>query len=535
MRSSLIKPLFYVVLDHKALLVDVKTNKKMYSVKKALSLKVFAVALVAVVAYFGWSQVYALAEGPARVQVIIGFTSLPQAADEAMVKSVGGEVRHTFHLIPAMSVVVPESAVAGISKNPRVEYIEYDGTLTGADMELDDSWGVKRVNAGVVHASGTTGVGVKVAVIDSGIDLTHPDLAANYAGGYDFVNNDTNPADDLGHGTHVAGIVAALDNNTGVVGVAPGVQLYALKVLNAENFAYWSDVVRAVEWAVDNGIQITNTSLVGAQGSLAMKDAYDASYALGMFHVASAGNSGTCDISRKSTVTYPAKYDSLVAVGATTQTDTRPCWSSTGSEVELSAPGEGVRSTYFSGTYASMNGTSMASPHVAGAAALLIAAGITDANGNGFINDDIRLKLRETSVDIGANGLDKEFGYGLIDAASAVASISDPGTGTTPTEVSVSSLTYNLSGSGKNRDRNLDVVVRLVDDLGAAVGDAQINLEVKLDGVVVKTASVITDSTGTARTTITNAASGCYVTTILSVVGTPLTWDTLTPANQYCK
>ena len=132
--------------------------------------------------------------------------------------------------------------------------------VVAVDLELDDSWGVKRIGAGPVHQQGLWGAGVTVAILDSGIDYTHPDLALNYAGGYDFVNDDDDPFDDNAHGTHVAGIVAARDDDAGVVGVAPYARLYALKVLDASGNGSFSDVIAAMQWAVDHGAQVTNNS-----------------------------------------------------------------------------------------------------------------------------------------------------------------------------------------------------------------------------------------------------------------------------------
>ena len=110
---------------------------------------------------------------------------------------------------------------------------DLDLKIHAIDAELDNTWGVKRIGAGIVHDGGNEGLGVKVAIIDSGIDYTHPDLNGNFAGGHDFVNGDTDPMDDNGHGTHVAGSAGAEDNSSGVVGVAPQAQLYALKVLSS--------------------------------------------------------------------------------------------------------------------------------------------------------------------------------------------------------------------------------------------------------------------------------------------------------------
>ena len=162
--------------------------------------------------------------------VIIGFKSTPGPADKAMVRGHGGDIKYSYTIINAIAAKLPEQAIENIQRNPRVTYVEMDGEVHTLDTELDNSWGVKRIGAGTVHDSGNKGTGVNVAIIDTGIDYTHSDLNDNYIGGYDFVNGDSDPMDDNGHGTPCAGIVAAEDNGKGVVGVAPEAHLYAVKV-----------------------------------------------------------------------------------------------------------------------------------------------------------------------------------------------------------------------------------------------------------------------------------------------------------------
>ena len=188
-----------------------------------------------------------------RIDVLIGFAGTPGPPEEALVRAVGGLVKHRYHLVPAIAANVPPQAVAALRANPRVTVVESDVRVFAVDLELDDSWGAKRIGAGTVHQQGIWGVGVGVAILDTGIDYTHPDLALNYAGGYDFVNDDGDPFDDNAHGTHVAGIVAARDDDAGVVGVAPHATLYALKVLDASGNGSFSNVIAAMQWAVDHG------------------------------------------------------------------------------------------------------------------------------------------------------------------------------------------------------------------------------------------------------------------------------------------
>ena len=382
-----------------------------------------AVIFALVVSLIGPATV--AASPPEMVKVLIGFDRQPSSDEAAIVRGAGGSIKHTYHLVPAIAASIPEAAIQGLLRNPRVTRVEPDITVYAIDTELDNSWGVKHIGAGTVHDGGNKGTGVKIAIIDSGIDYNHLDLDDNYAGGYDFFNDDADPMDVDGHGTHVAGIIAAEDNEFGVVGVAPGAELYALKALEGGT-GYYSDVIAAVQWAVDNGIQVTNNSY-GSPGDpgVTVKEAFDNAYAAGVVHIAAAGNEGNPP-GRGDNVIYPARWNSVIAVAATDESNKRARWSSTGLDVELSAPGVNINSTLPGGVFGGMSGTSMASPHVAGTAALVLANGtLTDENGDATINNiDLRLLLQRTADPLGNSWL---YGYGLVDAYEAA-----PPTGNIP-------------------------------------------------------------------------------------------------------
>ena len=359
-------------------------------------------------------------------KVIIGFVDKPNQADENMIRGLGGKTKYTYHIINAKAVEIPEQAIDRIKKNPRVKYVEEDGEVHAHDIELDNSWGVERIGAGIVHDRDNTGAGVKVAIIDTGIDYTHTDLNDNYYGGYDFVNNDADPMDDAGHGSHCAGIVAAEDNGKGVVGVAPEAHLYGIKVLDSSGSGSWSNVIAGIEWSVDNDMQIISMSLGGGD-YIGVEKACDAAYSADIVIVASAGNSGNPP-GRGDNVGYPAKYSSVIAVAATDPDDKRARWSSTGPAVELATPGVNIYSTILNDDYGYKSGTSMAGPHVAGTAALVIASGITDGEyglSNGKINDEVRMRLQVTADDLGDPGRDHLYGYGLVDADEAAPQTAD--------------------------------------------------------------------------------------------------------------
>jgi len=286
--------------------------------------------------------------------------------------------------------------------------------------EQELPWGVDRIDADLVADNGA---GINVAVLDSGIDNDHEDL--NVAGGVNFVAKkirgkwrvDPNAwDDDNGHGTHVAGTIAAKDNELGVVGVAPDVNLFAVKVLDKNGEGYYSDVIAGIQWSIDNGMDVISMSL-GGPDDAALHAVCDAAYAAGIVIVAATGNEWGA-------VIYPAAYDSVIAVAATDINDAVPGWSNYGPEVDVAAPGVDILSTYKGGGYALSDGTSMATPHVSGAVALLLnsAVGIYDGDSDGTWDPvEVKAKLTGTAEDLGAPGWDQYSGYGLVDAQAVAA------------------------------------------------------------------------------------------------------------------
>ncbi len=274
-------------------------------------------------------------------------------------------------------------------------------------------WGVDRIDADLAWAT-TRGAGIKVAVIDTGIDLDHPDLKENIKGGYNALNPRKSCNDDNGHGTHVAGIIAARQNGIGVVGVAPEADLYAVKVLNSRGIGFVSDIIEGLDWCIQNGIQVANMSL-GGGGTTSYHEAIQKAYQAGIVLVAAAGNDGV-----DNSVNYPAAYPEVIAVSATDSNDVLSSFSSRGPEVELAAPGVEIDSTWNDGYYRTASGTSMATPHVSGAAALVLAAGRANTP------DDVRAILQSTADDLGAEGRDAWYGWGLVDAEEAATGAQTP-------------------------------------------------------------------------------------------------------------
>ncbi|MEE8425221.1 MAG: S8 family peptidase, partial [Elusimicrobiota bacterium] len=220
----------------------------------------------------------------------------------------------------------------------------------------------------------STGRGVKVAVVDTGIDFQHPDLAANYKGGYNALDKKKPPLDDHGHGTHVAGTIAAVKDGRGVVGVAPNASLYAVKVLDKNGGGRLTSIIKGIVWTGNNGIQVANMSLGSPVGSLFMRMAVMYAESRGVAIVAAAGNSG-------GSVGYPAAYGETIAVAASDSGDRIARFSSRGKQVNFIAPGVNIKSTLPGGKYGTFSGTSMASPHVAGLAVLAVAQGHSGKDG----------------------------------------------------------------------------------------------------------------------------------------------------------
>jgi subtilisin/minor extracellular protease Epr len=371
-------------------------------------------------------------EDEADEPVIIGFKGKLDKRDrELLVKEHKGKVSHSYTIINAVAARIPSKAIDKFKKNPNVKYVECDYIFNATAQQLP--WGVNHIGAPIVHGYDRGG-GIKVAILDTGIDYDHPDLHDNYMGGIDYVNDDDDPMDDQGHGTHCAGIVAAMDNEMGVIGVAPEVSLYGVKILDSGGHGYTSDIIAGIEWSVNNDMQVLSMSFGGWQSISALQEACDAASNSGVVLVAAAGNRGSSWMPSGSNwdiVDYPARYESVIAVAATDSMDERPYWSSTGASVELAAPGVDINSTYWDDTYTTKQGTSMACPHVSGTAALILATpedtardanndGTYETDGDGvWTNNEVRAILQATADDLGDPGRDNLYGFGLVNASKA--------------------------------------------------------------------------------------------------------------------
>ena len=346
-----------------------------------------------------------------KVDVIIGFSEGPGKRNQhkAMIEGLGGDVGRDFTIINAVTARLPLQAVEALSKRHEVRYVEPDYKVSLISQQVP--WGIDRVFGSESYTFPTwdtsRGDGVAVAVLDTGIDENHVDLP-KLLGGVNTIDDTHWGSDVYGHGTHVAGTIAAVDNDMGVVGVSPNAGLYAVKVLNDSGGGTYSSVIAGIEWAVNNNIPIINMSLGGGIHSTALKDAVDAAYAGGTLLVAAAGNDGDST----DNVLYPARYSSVIAVSASDSNDKMASFSSRGPSVELIAPGVGILSLYPGNYMVRWDGTSMATPHVAGGAATLWGS---DAS---LSNVEVRQLLQDTAQDLGLPA--DHQGYGLVRTDLAV-------------------------------------------------------------------------------------------------------------------
>jgi len=359
-------------------------------------------------------SIFLLSIGMASILVVSGFNGTYKAESE-LIKAIvifnedtygtqnESYILEKFEIIKkrnlsrilAVSCELPIELLQRIREHAGVSSVEVDQIVSAFDGPSQASsqvtpTGISRINAN--EGVSSAGANVKVAVIDTGIDYLHPDLEHNYMGGYDFVNDDPLPMDDNGHGTHVAGTIAAEDNGFGVIGVAPQAELYGVKVLDHEGSGWNSDVIAGILWAADNDMDVANLSLGMEGNSQAMQQAIEDATKAGVTVVVAAGN----DYDDANNY-IPASYEEAITVSAIADFDGEPgglspqsygfggqrveiaddafaSFSNYGSAVDLAAPGQDILSTWPGGNYETISGTSMASPHVAGAAALYIAS-----------------------------------------------------------------------------------------------------------------------------------------------------------------
>lgn len=316
----------------------------------------------------------------------------------------------------AAVISVPEGDLPSVERELRLsglfKAVERDYLVEAAadpnDTYYAAQWALPKIAAPLSWTL-STGTGVVVAVVDSGAQLDHPDLAGRLLPGRDFINDDSDPSDDNGHGTRMTGIIVARKNNgQGLAGVAPDAMVLPVKVLDAAGSGPYSDVADGVTWAVDHGARVVSLSLVGTAPSSLLESAVDYATANGVVTVASSGNWGTDQPG------YPAAFDGVVAVGATTEGDARPTFSNYGSWLSVSAPGVNIVTTDMASSYSASTGTSPAAAVASGVFALLFARepSLTGA--------EAIQRVEQGATDLGGGGWDPYFGYGRVDSYAAL-------------------------------------------------------------------------------------------------------------------
>jgi len=365
----------------------------------------------------GRAQLKVRRKGKSRESKIVGFKEeVSISARESILEDYGIKVKKYLPIANAClcEVQTSKASFQSLASHPEIEFIEDDYTAKIQIMPVisqsckilaqEIPWGIERVGAPEVWNQ-VKGEGIKVGIIDTGVDVNHPDLKDNIKETASTFR-DRKPYDDNGHGTHVAGTIAALDNDIGVVGLAPQAQIYSVKAFDAKGRGQVSNIIDGLSWCVRQKVHIINMSFGIDLRSRALQRAIRRVREHNIVMVAAAGNAGGDD-----TVSYPAKYPEVIAVAAADYKNQAAEFSSGGSEVDIMAPGVDITSTFPDQTYRKLSGTSMVCPHVTGAIALL-------ASYRGIKADNIISMILGSAKDL---GLPKEKqGAGLLDIKKAV-------------------------------------------------------------------------------------------------------------------
>ncbi|KJS02036.1 MAG: hypothetical protein VR68_03985, partial [Peptococcaceae bacterium BRH_c4a] len=336
--------------------------------------------------------------GDGEKTYLVGLKNQEKGLEKAKAK---GKIKRKYKHLPLAAVKMTPGKAKELGKDSDILFVEPDGLVRAEEAF---PWNASEISADLSLSRSFTGKGIKIAVLDTGIDQSHEDIKV--AGGAAFIDEKAGLSpesagdytDDNGHGTHGAGIIAALANGKGTIGVASGSALYSAKVLDGAGAGTYSQVIAAVDWAIEHNMDIICMSLGGEQYSRALEQAMQKAYDSGILLVAAAGNGGE--------ILYPAKYAPVIAVGAVDRNRQRASFSSTGPELEIMAPGVGIDSTLPGNKYGTMSGTSAAAPHIAGAAALIWSYRPE------LTNIQIRDLLKANALPLGSPA---EYGYGLVD------------------------------------------------------------------------------------------------------------------------
>ena len=397
---------------------------------------------------------------------------VPDCKIKNMFAAHGATVTGEISQIGVKLIKVPdhtlETVKATLKKNTNVESVEYN-FFAEPHMEPNDpgyssQWYLSKISAPAGWDINQGSVNIPIAIIDSGVDADHPDLAAKLVTGYNFVNNNTNTDDVYGHGTAVAGTAAAITNNfIGIAGTACESTIMPLLTLGSDGWATYYNVARAVTFAADNNVRVINISLGGSSSSITMQNAINYAWNKGVIIIASAGNNNS------SAPVYPAACDNVVSVSATTSSDTRSSFSSYGNTIDVSAPGSYIYTTRWYGGYGYWNGTSFSSPIVAGLAALVLSVNPD------LTNAQVVNLIEQNADDLGTEGYDIYFGHGRVNVYNTLIATSgeipDP-------DVTDPSAVITSPENGSTVNGLITVTVNATDDVGVA------DVELHVDGAL---------------------------------------------------
>ncbi|MBI3859133.1 MAG: S8 family serine peptidase [Thaumarchaeota archaeon] len=405
------------------------------------------------------------------------------------VASAGGTVTRAYSTIPEVAAVVPESGISDLQRNPLILAVDEDAAVHPADSGADT-----QISANQVWSLGLTGSGVKLAVLDTGIDTTHPEFSGRILACASEVKGARTCEDDNGHGTHVAGIAGASGVDPLGKGVAPSVSFMIDKILDKTGSGSLSQVISGIDWAVANGAQIISMSLgtapVDAGGTLSNCDsvyptftvAINDAVAAGVTVVAAAGNSGTGGLGA------PGCISSVIAVGAVDSTDTLAWFSSQGAAMKdhgISAPGVNIYSSWLNGGYKTLSGTSMATPMVSGTIALML------TQSPGLTPTEVRTALFSTAKCLTSPCPNTMIGYGRVDSLKAT----NAGSTTPPPPTSLTvALSTDRAAYTLNSWANVNVVV--TDSTGQGTPGMLVAVEVTSPSGQVWSSTGSTDSSG---------------------------------------
>ena len=373
---------------------------------------------------------------------------------------IGGTPVHVVKVTPGNE----EAAVKRLKADPAVKFAEVDRLIPAAGTANDpyypSEWHLPDIGAPTAW-NYATGSGVTIAILDTGVDGTHPDLATQMVPGWNFYANSSNTSDSNGHGTGVAGTAAAATNNTlGVASVAGGAKIMPVVIADPSGWAYWSTVAQGITWAADHGARVESLSYQGASGSSTIQSAASYLRSKGGVLFVAAGNTGAID--------NTAPTDLMMVVSALQQGDTLASFSSYGSFVDISAPGNNIITTAMGGGYWNCWGTSFATPIVAATAALIL------SERPDFTPSQVDATLKSTATDLGAPGYDIYYGYGDVNATAALQQAASaplaPAPDTTAPTAAITSPAGGATVSG-----TVSIGVNASDNVGVTHVDLRVN------------------------------------------------------------